>query len=258
MAKTEREFMAPGDLLNTVKRTWSDGDYGRVLDIVTAEWPAVSSRSKIPQDAETCRLAMISAASLKRYTESVLWQARALTRFVVLDWREGAAAVIMSNTYRLLAMANDDYVKGVTFDVLQPAPEAALVLADLIPIAEGPGRGFDFGPNPELVARFVYEKSGFLLTIERRWEEAAAAYDRALDYVTHEPRGQVKVPLGRAVVTYLSERDAGRDGLDAAAVTERLAADPRTLAHRDLSELATTNLDRMRQGRLDLVPYEIL
>ena len=250
--------MTPEDLLDVVKRTWSDGDYGSVLDIVTAEWPAISSRSGQPEDAETCRLAMISAAAQARYPVSVLWQARALTRFVALDWHEGAAAVIMSNTFRLLALANDGYSNGKTYDVLRPAPEAVLLLQDLLPFTERPGRGYKCGPTPELIARFVHEKSGFLLALELRWEDAIAAYDRAEAYVKPEPRGQVKVPLGRALVRYLSERDAGRDGQESAAVTEQLSADPRTLAHEDLSQTAKINLERMHEGRLDLIPYEIL
>ncbi len=248
----------PGELLALVKRTWSDGDYRGVLEIAAAEWPAISSRSGPPEDAETCRLAMISAAAAKRYSESVLWQARAMTRFVALDWHEGAAAVIMTGTFRLLAMANDDYADGMTYDVLRPAPEAVLMLEDLVPFTKRPGRGFDCGPAPDLIARFVHEKSGFLLALERRWEDAFAAYDRAMDYVASEQRGQVKVPLGRAAVTYLSERAAGRDGHEGIAITEKLAADERTRHHDDLTRIAETNLERMRDGRPDLIPYEIL
>lgn len=250
--------MTPEELLGALRVAWSACDYEGVLSTVTGQWPAINSRSERPEDAETCRLAMISAASLKLYAVGVLWQARALARFVALDWHEGAAAVIMSNAFRLLAIANDDFVDGETFDVLRPAPEAVQVLEELLPFTEGPGRGFTCGPTPELIARFVHEKSGFLLAVERRWEEALAAYDRALKYVALEPRGQVKVQLGRAAVSYLSERDAGRDGKEAVRLTEQLAADPRTLEHEDLTGTAQTNLKRMREGRLDLVPYEIL
>lgn len=250
--------MTPGDLLDTAKRTWSDGDNRGVLGIVTSEWPAITSRSGQPEDAETCRLAMIAAAAERLYPVSTLWQARALVRFVALDWHEGAAAVIMAGTFRLLAMANDDYAYGHTYDVLRPAPEAVGLLEDLMPFTKGAGRGFTCGPTPELIARFVHEKSGFLLTLEHRWDDALEAYDRAMDYVAPEPRGQVKVPLGRAVLGYLSERDAGRDGQEFAAITDQLSADKRTQDHDDLSRRAKANLDRMREGRLDLVPYEIL
>ena len=137
--------MSPGELLDVVRRCWSQGDYHRVLSIVRAEWPSVSSRAKQPEDAETCRLAMLAAAAEHLYSDSVLWQARALARFVALDWHEGAAAVIMSTTFRLLAMANNDYMEGSTYDVLRPAPEALLALKELEPFAEGPGRGFECG-----------------------------------------------------------------------------------------------------------------
>jgi hypothetical protein len=250
--------MTPSELLDVVRRSWSQGNYDDVLGMVEAEWHMISTRSGQPEDAETCRLAMITAAERKRYSAYVVWQSRALARFVALDWHEGAAAVMMPNAFRLLAMANDNYPNGKTYDVLRPAPEALLVLEDLMSFCEGPERGFECGPTPELIARFVHEKSGFLLAIERRWDDSVAAYDRALAYAADESRGQVKVPLGRALVSYLSQRDAGRDGQEGADVTARLAVDPRTLAHQDLSQTAQANLERMRAGRFDLIPYEIL
>jgi len=122
--------MTPSELLDVVRRSWSQGNYDDVLGMVEAEWHMISTRSGQPEDAETCRLAMITAAERKRYSAYVVWQSRALARFVALDWHEGAAAVMMPNAFRLLAMANDNYPNGKTYDVLRPAPEALLVRPD--------------------------------------------------------------------------------------------------------------------------------
>jgi hypothetical protein len=259
------ESMTPRQLFEVVVGLRGRAD-DELLRTVAGEWPAMESRRATPEDAETCRLAMLAAMALSWHSINILWQARAYVKFLALDWREGVASVVMTNAFRLLAIANDNYPQGRSYDVLHPAPEAVKVLEALRPFAIGPGSGFDVGPTPALVARFIDEKSGFLLTLEKRWDEAEAAYDRALAQVaadpdaSGDPHGKLRVQLGRELVRYLRESASGGDGRAAAAATAQLVKDNEELlkGHHRLSEIAGGNASRMLSGRADVLPYELL
>jgi hypothetical protein len=238
-------------------RQLSGVDSAGLLRVAGDNMTAMTRRVATAEDAETCRLAMLAGSEAQRYADSTLWHGRALARFVALDWHSGAAAVLMTDFFRLLGMANQIGYQTCTVDQLQPAPLALELLAELRPFTRQaePDRGF--GPTPRLILRFIEEKSGFALMLGKDWDGARACYLRALDHVSGERRGEMKVPLGLALVDYLADRAAGRDGAPAARRTADLIAhgDPTGL---EFLRSARTNLDRMADGRVDLLPYELL
>ena len=86
-------------------------------------------------DAETCRLAMLSAASLQRADDVSVWRTRALTGFALSGWTEGVGGIVMTEAFRVFARVNDYFPHGITFDVLKPSPVAELLIRELEPHA---------------------------------------------------------------------------------------------------------------------------
>lgn len=245
------------EFLAAVQDRWSESP-AEVLRLVTEQWSAIASRSRCAEDAEACRQAMLAAGALDEYVVTGMWKARALARFAALDWREGVAAILMVDVFKVLAVAHEGYPDGTTFDVLRPCPEALAIIDELRPFAERGGRPYDFGPDAELLTRFVHEKVGFLLAVEGRFDAAEERYEQALRHVIAEPRGQVKVRAGLELVRYLRDLAQGGRGAAASAATATLAANPLTRRFSDIAAIADANVERMREARRDVLPYELL
>lgn len=245
------------ELLAAVQDRWSVSP-AEVLRLLTDQWPAVASRSRCAEDAEGCRQAMLAAGALREYVVAGMWKARALARFAALDWHEGVAAILMVDVFKVLAVAHEGYPDGTGFDVLRPCPEALAIIDELRPFAEQGGRPYDFGPDAELLTRFLHEKAGFLLAVAGRFDAAEECYEQALQHVFAEPRGQMKVRAGLELVRYLRDVEEGGSGAAAAAATATVAADPLMRRFSDIAAIADANVERMREGRRDVLPYELL
>lgn len=245
------------ELLDAVRERWSVSP-AEVLRLVTDQWRGVAARTLCAEDAESCRQAMLAAGALQKYAVAGMWKARALARFAALDWREGVAAILMVDVFKVLAVAHEGYPEGTTFDVLRPCPEALAIMDELRPFAEQGGRPHDFGPDAELLTRFRYEKTGFLLAVAGRFDDAEQHYEQALKHVLAEPRGQVKVRAGLELVRYLRDLAQGGSGTVAFAATEALAADPLMRRFSDMAAIADVNVERMREGGRNVLPYELL
>jgi hypothetical protein len=247
----------PQELLDEISRHWFVDDR-RVLDLMDEQWPVIAARETCPEDAESCRLTMLSASALQLGQLRAVWRARAQSRFVALNWVEGCAAIMMTDIYPMLAVANDGYPDGTTLDVLRPCAAAVAVLDELVRFSSPPGSGHPVGPGPTLIARFVSEKTGLLLLIEGRFDEAEACYLRALHHAGSDSRGKGKVRAGLELVRYLRDLDAGGSGQVAADATAVIAAELAGGRHPDMAQIAATNAERMRSGRRDVLAYEIL
>ena len=70
-----------------------------LLDQVEAAWDEITLRAPTPENAETCRLAMLVAAQLQETAKVRIWHARALTRFVQVGWAEGVASVACRKSF---------------------------------------------------------------------------------------------------------------------------------------------------------------
>lgn len=247
------------ELLESVYGQWSSGAAEAVLRRVEAGWDEIRARPLNAEDAETCRQAMLAASRLGRYAEAVSWRVRATSRFVATGWQEGVMAVMMTEMFRALSLHNDHYPDGRTIDVIKPSRDAMSVLDELPPFGDGDGDGSrSAGPDPAMISRFHHEKRGFLLMLERRWDEALASYTRALDFVAADPRGDVKVRAGRALVAYLADLEAGGDGREAAEETARLVHVAKGIGAKDVEKAAEANVSAMRRGSRALEPYEML
>lgn len=250
--------MSAVELLNAVYGRWPTDEATGVLDLAASNWEAIRARPLTAEDGETCRQAMLAAVGLGRYLEGARWRARAMSRFIATDWKEGAISVVMTDAFRVLEMANDGYPRGKTVDVLLPSEDAMEILSELRPFATGEARPNAIGPDPALIARFMHEKRGFFLVLAERWDEAVASYDEALKYVENERRGELKVGAGRALALYLQDVADGGDGRVAAGSTAAIAKAARDHGVTDVAKVAEANLPVMRTGGGALRPYEIL
>jgi hypothetical protein len=247
----------PRELMKLAQRLL-DNDPQELLRQVAEQWPAMTDRVE-PEDAETCRLAML-AASLGGPApahEIALWRTRGLTRAALCGWTEGAGALIMSEAFRVLSAANDDYEQGRTIDVIRPSAQAYDMLQELGHIAAYPASGHDFGPTPDVIRRFWHEKSGFMLCVADDLAAAAARYALAFETAQGNVRGALKVRAGALLVDYLIDLSGGGDGAaqaeETAGIAERAADD-----QPDVARDAQRNAAVMRERGRALQPYEML
>jgi hypothetical protein len=250
--------LSPRALLDRVDEVWASKTPQAVLEVAAEHEDELVARAPEPEDAETCRQVMLAALRTGDLAEARIWRVRATRRFAAVGWPEGTAAILMTELYRALFEANDGYGTGTTLDVLRPAPGAARILDELRPVAEGPASDFAFGPDPPLIGRFLHEKSGVLLTIEGDYPAAISAFDAAIAFTADEPRGKVKVQLGKVLAEYLGAGpdEAGDPGY--ADRTQQLAADADAIEQNDIADIARSNAAEMRAGSRRVSLYEML
>ena len=258
--------LSPADLYSAVAEAGPARDPKTALAIGTDQLDYLLARSATPEDAETCRLLMLTeyghGEDPARFARGAVWGARAMARFVSVGWDEGAASLMMGDAFRVLSVHNKDYPDGATIDrIAWPQDDAPLsILREIEPFTHAPGSGIALGPSsptPPLIRRFYHEKSGFMLLVARRFAEARAAYHAALDGEL-STRGKIKVELGLALVDYVEAVETGGDPAPAADATDALRQQAREHDQVDLVRDAEHNLQGMRAGALTLWPYEIL
>ena len=250
--------LSPRELLDLIDAAWASKTPQMVLDAAAEHESDLVARAPGPEDAETCRQIMLAAVRLGDLGEARVWRVRATRRFAAVGWPEGVAAIQMTELYRALFEANDGYPDGMTLDVLKPAADATRVLEELRPVADGPASDFGFGPNPALIARFLHEKTAALRTIEGDYAAAVAAFGAASEFAADEPRGKVKVALGRALAEYLGAATTDADVTPFSDRTAKLAAEADALGQNDIAAIARANADAMRAGSRRLSLYEML
>lgn len=228
------------------------------LSVGNAHWAEMAARDPNPHDAESCRLLSLAAIEQDPPDLEVaeLWRMRALARFTLTGWHEGVAAVVMGRAFGTLSRVNDDYIKGSTLDVIIGSQVALDLFDELSLFLDAEPSGISVGPrspNQGVLARFLHEKRGFLLLTLGRLAEARESYSQAAAVCKGNPRGEVKVRLGSALVDYLDgSAEAARDETRAALTVAR------ELGEIDLVEKGERNLAVMERGGRDLSPYEIL
>jgi hypothetical protein len=168
------------------------------------------------------------------------------------------AAVLMTDMFRALAAANDDYPTGQTIDVIRSSPEAEAIVDAVAVLAASRERQRPFGPTPELVKRFAHEKRGMLLTIAGRYEEADAAFAAAYDRTRNEPRGRVKVRAARILANYLAALRDGKDTAPMLRATRAIAEDAKRHNFDDIAGWAHQNVDAMSARSRAVRVYEML
>jgi hypothetical protein len=231
----------------------------KLLALVDSQWPQMAARTPGAHDAEVCRLAMLTAAQEQDYSRVRLWRARALARFAAIGWREGIALIIMGEAFIELARENDDYARGRTIDAIKTSGVPLDVVAEIDRFTTGAPSGFALGPgcpSQAVLRRLVFEKRAFLQFVMGDAEAAHASYVQAYD-AAGNARGRVKVRLGQLLVEYTTASNE-EERQRCAEETEQLAAQAREASSADVAETAEANAEVMRQGRRDLVPYEIL
>lgn len=258
--------LSPAALYSAVAEAAPVRDPQTALAIGTDQLSYLRARSATPEDAETCRLLMLTeyghGEDPARFARGAVWEARAMARFVSVGWNEGVASLMMGDAFRILSVHNKDYADGATIDrIAWPQGDAPLrILREIEPFTRAPGSGITLGPSsptPPLIRRFYHEKSGFMLLVARRFAEARAAYDAALDGEL-STRSKIKVELGRALVDYVEAVETGGDPAPAADATDALLQHARDHDQVDLVRDAEHNVQGMRAGGLTLRPYEIL
>ena len=250
--------MEAAELLAQALKLWATDDAALVA-LAESEYGHLAERAPNPEDAETCRLTALSCIAELDTAAMVVWRARAFSRCAAIGWTCGVAALVMSDAFRILGMANNNYPGGHKLDVVHGDAQALAVIEELEVLLSVPDRvDVPFGPNPRLVRRWHCEKRAFLLLVSRRYDEALAWYDAAAQHVEQGSRGSIRVQLGREQTRYLAAPAQGRDGTEPTAVTGELAAVAAAALQADIARLAGQNHELMLAGRVDLLPYEML
>lgn len=246
---------------NLYRHAQDESGRRQALNFVEEQWHRLADRAPLPEDAETCRLAMLLAAQLREVAMVPLWRSRALTRYVQTGWNEGVASLLLSEALAELARANDGYPDGGYLDAIRPSAEALAILNEMEPFSVEPGSGISTGygsPTPATVARLMYENRALLLLISGSFEEARKDFLNAVTAAGENPRGRVKSLLGLALADYVQSVHAGNADASAVEATRELAQEAHALGFGDLVSAGRHNLAEMGRGGLHLLPYAIL
>ncbi len=253
-------------LLARVLELAPDKDPGAAVQLGEQEWPAIQSRPVNRYDAEACRLLALASATHGRYDLAAVWRARALIRFSELGWSDGVATIILGEALANLSRHNDDYARGRTLDVIENSPASLGILETIEHLAQ-PGRTIpddqrlsNWSPSPDLTARMYWEKKGFFELLEGQWDAARSSYAKA-QAVARPGRGASKVHGAIVAVEYLSALAGVPHRGDLESLIEEqeaVVAEITAVSDPDIEKAAVHNLEVMRRGGRDLLPYEIL
>ena len=235
---------------------------GQALQLANTDWPEIASRSPTPEDAETCRLAAVSAAQIEAYDTAALWRTRARSIAVAVPWPELIAAVDMAEAFVILARRNDDYARGRTLDVLEGSTEAIAIIQSLAPVADGADSNIRVtpkSPSAALIRRFILEKTASLQLAAGQWDAASANFAKAVALAESE-RGVLKSRGGLAIANYsrgleLENMEATSSSL---AETRAVASEADSSKESDFAATARHNAVVMARGGSELLLYEIL
>lgn len=262
LSRPHNGHMDEKGLLAAIYEFAPTNDPYEALAIGAAEWSGMESRPANPEDAESCRLLMVSAAGLQEFNLARVWRSRARSIGERIPWPEMIAALNMSEAFAALSIRNDDYSRGRTLDLIEGSPEAVEIIQALANIAEGPGTGIHVTPRSptiQLIRRFLFEKAGsFQLALGD--DDSAAESFRQAAAAAEGPRGSMKTHGGLAIANY--RRGLGSD--DETAV-EQAFRDTRDIERRaddagetDVAATAAHNGAVMGRRGQDLLLYEIL
>jgi hypothetical protein len=255
VAVTSARAMPPSDLLLRIYEMNKLDDPARIVELVEAEWPSFRSVAPTSIEAEICRQAMLACYRQRRYYDGYLWRMRAMIRAASAGWLYGVAALLQTEALRIQAQENGDRQPMTPGYVV--LPQALAILDEMRPFAGAHGPIGVPQPSPQLIGRMYHEKRAFLLLASGRYSDALAAYDSALAFVADDERGRLKVRGGRALVLYLSARDASARA-EAMEETTQVANECARLGQREIGRIASENVERMKTGRAELLPYEVL
>ena len=220
----------------------------------------ITARDPNPHDAESCRLLSLAATEQDPpdFALATQWRDRALDLFTRIGWYEGIAAVLMAKAFIALAKRNDDFPRGKTLDVIEGSEDAVDLMDEILPFLQRDPTGITVGelsPSHAVLSRWYHEKRGFFLLALDRVGEARESYELAAEAAAGNPRGTVKVRLGRALVDYVagSHDTALPDTRNAVDDARRLGP-----GSQDLVEYGERNIAVMEEDGHDLRPYEIL
>jgi hypothetical protein len=228
------------------------------MEVVEAAWPAIAAREASPEDAETCRLAALTATKVQDFATARVWRVRGLTRAITSIWHVGVASLILSDVFVELARSNDDYPDGRLLDVLRPARVALTIIDEMETLARGLTDEIALGfgaPTAATIERFVHENRGLLLLIAGRLEDARKSYARAVEAVGSNDRSRVKSLLGSALVSYVIALPAGTASAEP---TRMLTDEAEAMGFVDLVVAGRHNVAEMEQSGRGLALYAIL
>lgn len=274
LATAEPEVQAQR-LLRAAQDLLDENRQKKLLALVEAEWAAMQQREPCREDAETCRLAMVAAyqraedevaklaknsrAELHRvdvYYEGLVWRMRCLARAAACNWVDGIMALIMSEALRVQSFANNT-VRRPGAEGYEVREEALEILAEMEPFIGLAGAEGIYQPSPSFTGRQFHEKMAFLNASQGRWVDAITGFTKALDYVTEDRRGQIKVDLNLQQARYRgsTDPDVRTDAIERTQELGKLAV---ALEQLELAQKAFENVRRMEDGEEELVLYEVL
>lgn len=256
--------LSPHELLAAVTRCLRADDQDEAIDLAARNWAAMSLRPHCPEDAETCRAAMLACATRAEaddYSRAALWRVRGLARGLSVGWTVFVAALMIPEAFRVFDVANDSRARLTPLLQLRDSAEARGIIEELAGFLDHESPSYGFGPDRETLARLYWEKRGFLLCVARDYAGALDSYARAAEFVATDVRGCLKVRGGSALTLYLrglhdgDERSMERALVDTTELAEEAAASP----FRDIARIVPANRDAMAEHDSNrLICYEAL
>lgn len=247
------------------RRLYAENNDEALLRLAIDNWPLPSS--ELPTGiGEACRLASIRAVQQKRWADSHMWRARALTASVIEGARETAAGLLLQHFFAATATALSGAVGGDG----SGHEQARMILDEIKRLVPA-----DTPAWPSLFARLYHEKralsflmqstsGGHPLPGSRHWlDEAEVEYSRALQAAQGQ-RDVLKVRGGLALVRYLLRADdpvpaQGELNKPLVDETSAIRGAAAGAGYRDVEKWAGINAEVMRRGEFrGWTPYEIL
>ena len=247
---------------------YNKNDHAALFALARKSWAPVGEELPAGGVGEACRFAFIRARQ-HGTVDRHLWEARALTAAVVQGAPETAAGLLFPHFMAAIEMAlrGNKAVEGGAHEQARAIPDE---MKRLVP-EDDPAWSRSLG-------RLYHEKRGFSFLMEARSAEAgeppatdilrsaekeylkALEYLEALDEGTSDPRGELKVRGGLALVCYLRWMGTSQEETSAwFAETQEIQAAAERAGFSDVARWAAGKLEVMERGDTSgWFPYEVV
>lgn len=254
--------MSTAGVLGEAQTLYKRGEFQGVVDLVDACWDSLGALAPTKDAADLCRITMLSHYRLaaggrfhEHYLSGYLWRVRALIRAAASGWVAGVVALAQTEALRIQSAENHGV--PTSSPEYRVVPQARDILSELEPYADPDDPGDSpLQPSPRVVGRLLYEKRGFLHYLAGHYEAALADYDKALEFTGKDERAELKVLGGRASVLYAAGDPTQRQ--TALALLKEVERRCEAGGYNEIARISAQNIERVADGREDLVPYETL
>ncbi len=231
----QRDVVPLRELRDQIWSLYEQSHHEELLRRVDAAW-ADHRSSPSAGLAECCRLAAISATRSGDLTNRALWWARAVSSAHLSGATNVLAAGLLQHFFQISAEGSHKQARQVLDEVRR------LLLEDAPDL-----------PPRSMLQRLYHEKMAFSLYPDREYEPALVEYADAQRHTVGDARGSLKIRGARALCLFR----LGATG-EAENETRTVLRAATAAAYTDVRSAARSNLQVIRSGAGELVPYELL